>query len=155
MSNALFQANEPIMPEPRDIELAAQSSEKLASLLSKRKKDFLITIKIDDKEAPITFPFSAIQLLQKILTQMAQGNAITLIPIHANLTTQQAADLLNVSRPFLVKLLEKGKIPFEKIGTHRRIRAKDLLEYKAKLEEEKKQALDELIKQAQELDMGY
>lgn len=155
MSNALFQKGEPIMPEPHDIELAAQSSEKLAPLLPKLREDLLVTIRVGKKEAPITLPFSVIQLLQQILLQMAQGNAVTMIPINANLTTQQAADLLNVSRPFLVKLLEKGEIPFVKVGTHRRIRAADLFQYRMKSEKAKQRALDELIKQAQELDLGY
>lgn len=143
------------MPEPHDIELAVQSSVKLAPLLSKKKDDILVTIRVGEGEAPIILPFSAIQLLQQILTQMAQGNAVTLIPIHANLTTQQAADLLNVSRPFLVKLLENGEIPHEKVGTHRRIKAADLFKYQAISNEEKQKALDELTQQAQELDMGY
>ncbi len=105
--------------------------------------------------AKITFPFSAIKLLLEILTQMAEGNAITLIPIHVELTTQEAANLLNVSRPFLIKLLEEGKIPFHKIGTHRRIRFIDLLHFKQHSNKISQKALDELVEQAQELDMGY
>lgn len=155
MANALLKKGEIVMPEPHDIELAVQSSEKLAPLISKKKEDILVTIRVGEGEAPITVPFSAIKLLQMILTQMAQGNAVNLIPVNAKLTTQQAADLLNVSRPFLIKLLEKGEIPFEKVGTHRRINAEDLLKYQVKFEERKRKALDELTKQAQELEMGY
>ncbi|MDP1834353.1 MAG: helix-turn-helix domain-containing protein [Chlamydiales bacterium] len=155
MSNLSFNRGEPFMPEPHDIELAAQSSEKLAPLMPRRKEDLLVTIRVGEDEAPITVPFSAIQMLQHILTQMAQGNAITLIPVNATLTTQQAADLLNVSRPYLVKLIERGEISFFKVGTHRRIRAEDLFQYRAKSEEIKRKALDELTQQAQELDMGY
>lgn len=112
-------------------------------------------VKVDKREARITFPFTAIKLLLQILTQMAEGNAVTLIPIHAELTTQEAANLLNVSRPFLIKLLEQGKIPFHKVGTHRRIRFIDLLHFKAQADGVSQKALDELVKQAQELDMGY
>lgn len=151
----LLQENEPVIPREHDILLAGQSSKELAALFPKKKKDFHMIVKVDKREAKITFPFSAIKLLLQILNQMAEGNAVTLIPIHAELSTQEAANLLNVSRPFLIKLLENNKIPFHKVGTHRRIRFIDLLKFKAHSDHVSKQALDELVKQAQELDMGY
>jgi len=78
-----------------------------------------------------------------------------LIPLHAELTTQEAASLLNVSRPFLIKLIEKGKIPFHKIGADRRILFVDLLKFKTHADDTSNKALDELVKQAQEFHMGY
>jgi len=89
------------------------------------------------------------------LTEIAQGNAVTVVPTHAELRTQEAANILNISRPYLVKLLENDVIPYTKTGTHRRIRYQILMEYKQQRDEESHSALDELTNQAQELDMGY
>jgi len=86
---------------------------------------------------------------------MAQGNAVTVVPMHAEMTTQQAADLLNVSRPYLVKLLEQGELNFSKVGTHRRIRFEDLMSYKRARREQSERAMEELVKQAQEENLGY
>lgn len=95
------------------------------------------------------------ELLVTILKEMSNGNGIVLMPLHAELSTQQAADYLNVSRPFLVGLLEKHAIPFRTVGRHRRVRLEDILNYKRSLEENRLTALEELSAQAQELDMGY
>ncbi|MCM2374561.1 helix-turn-helix domain-containing protein [Rhodopirellula sp. ICT_H3.1] len=111
--------------------------------------------KLGKKETEIQIPSSALQLLGALLTEFAKGNAVTMFPVHAELTTQQASDLLGVSRPFLVEQLEKGELPFRKVGTHRRVLLKDLMEYKRSMDRKRHEALDELAAQAQELDMGY
>lgn len=138
-----------VVPTPDDAELAAKASR----MLSRRAKTAL-RIRLDDGEE-LTLPTAAAKLLTHLLTEMSQGNAVTLIPLHAELTTRQAADFLNVSRPHVVKLLEQKKIPFHKVGTHRRIRFSDLEAFKQTHEAARRQALDELAAEAQEMGMGY
>lgn len=103
----------------------------------------------------VTLPAAAVRLLVGVLSEMAAGNAVTLTPIHAELTTQDAADVLNVSRPFLIELLEKGEIPFRKVGTHRRVLFTDLMKYRQKNRTKQDKAMKELAAQAQEMGMGY
>jgi excisionase family DNA binding protein len=103
----------------------------------------------------VELPVSAVKLIFSILNEMAEGNSLTLIPSHAHLTTQEGADMLNVSRPYFVKLLEEGKIPFEKVGTRRRVLASDVKIFMNKSLDEREKALQKLIDQAQELNMGY
>src|SRR5579875_565070 len=103
----------------------------------------------------IELPLSAFKVLKLVVGAMARGQSITLIPHDAELTTQEAADMLGVSRPHLIKLLERGEIPFHRVGTHRRIRSEDLLAYRARRDAERKAALDELVRISEELPGGY
>lgn len=148
---------ETITPTPDEAILAQESSRRLSRFVStKRKKLLQLRIQPDDApEETVSIPESAFRLLNEILTQMAKGNAVTLIPVHAELTTQQAADILNVSRPFLVEQLEKGVIPYRKVGTHRRIFFKDLMDFKEAMIRNRLKALEKLAAQSQELGMGY
>jgi excisionase family DNA binding protein len=99
----------------------------------------------------IVVPQSAFKLFVEILAAMANGQGVTVMPLHAELTTQQAADLLNVSRPFLVRLLDEGRIYCKKVGTHRRIRLADVLAFRERDDEARKRVLDELSADAQDL----
>lgn len=147
---------ETVAPTLADTELAKQSARSLSRLARASKTRVNLRFQADDTpEETVEIPSSAFRLLTDILNQMAMGNAITLIPIHAELTTQQAADILNVSRPFVIKLIEESKLPCRMVGSHRRVLFKDLMDYKHKVDQERLKILDELVAQAQELDMGY
>jgi excisionase family DNA binding protein len=155
MTSLPYTTHEPVAPTETEALLARETSRLLASHVSTRQH---LRIRIMDDEQTgdvMSLPASAVRLLLDILTEMAQGNAITLIPVHAELTTQQAADLLNVSRPHLVGLLEEGKIPHRKVGTHRRVLFQDLMAYKKHIDNAREKVLDQLAEEAQELDMGY
>ena len=141
----------PVLPTPQDAELAAEASRVLADL---KHVENHLRVHLDDGTV-VTFPIIAVRLLDQLLTLMAQGNAVALAPLHAELTTQEAADYLNVSRPYLIGLLEKGQIPFRKVGTHRRIIFADLMAFFKRTEEERRKVMDELAAQAQELRLGY
>jgi excisionase family DNA binding protein len=149
---------ETVTPSEADAQLAQTSSRQLAKILGSKRKRKSLTFRMEPdggSEETIAIPLSAFKLLSDILTEMGKGNAVTLIPVHAELTTQQAADILNVSRPFLVAQLEQGAIPFRKVGTHRRILFQDLMAYKRRTDENRLKALEELAAQAQELKFGY
>ncbi|MEZ6143737.1 MAG: helix-turn-helix domain-containing protein [Zavarzinella sp.] len=158
MTITLEERLETVAPTPEETALAQESSRQLVRLLgkSKARTEFKLRIGSDsDQEETVSIPVSAFRLLNDILTQMAQGNAVTIIPIHAELTTQQAADILNVSRPFLIEQLDKNVIPFRKVGTHRRILFQDLMVYKRETDRQRLEALEKLTQQAEELGMGY
>ena len=108
-----------------------------------------------DTKNSLELPDKAVSLLKEILLFMSEGKGITLIPTDVELSTQEAADILQVSRPHVVKLLEEGKIPYHKSGSHRRISQQDLTTYELALKSTRKASLDYLAKQAQEENLGY
>src|SRR4051794_26891980 len=125
----LMNGNEVVTPTKADSALAKESGRKLAAHLGD-SNGLRLEVKTGTATEELVLPPSALRLLVRVLTELGQGNAVTLTPLHAELTTQQAADLLNVSRPHLVKLLDEGAIPGRKVGAHRRVLLEDLLAYK-------------------------
>ena len=133
------------VPSDRDADLAAQAGEKLRKLTERGdgSEPVLMSFGVGTAE-PFPIPPSAVQLLMEILNHMARGNGVALTAVGTELTTRQAAGLLQVSRTHLVQLLEDGRIPHRKVGAHRRVRARDLLDYRRETESRRREALDEL-----------
>lgn len=146
----LLTRQEAMLPSKEDAELAAESSR----VLARASGEEVLKVRLSDGQE-LSLPKSVTSLLRHLLTEMSNGNAVTVIPIHAELTTQEAADFLGVSRPHLIKCLEAGDIPFHMVGTHRRVRFEDLQRYQKRRKDASQEALDELAQQAQALDMGY
>ncbi len=144
------------LPVEQEVQAAMRGQRDLAAYLRTHTDTQRIQIFDEKDEAhQIELPTTALRLLLDILAELAAGNAVQVVPVHAELTTQEAADLLNVSRPYLVKLLEDGELPFHKTGKHRRVRVVDLMAYKAARDKLSEQAMEELARQAQALGMGY
>ena len=133
----------------------AQRSRSIFARHTDKRGRLTFQIREGKEKESVVIPAAAARLFKDILTQMSEGNTVTIMPLQVELTTQQAADLLNVSRPYLIGLLDGGKIPCRKVGTHRRIYAKDVLDYKRANDAVRTHSLNELAKQAQELNMGY
>ena len=139
---------DPVVPDRADIDQARAAVEALAKLEPRAAE---IAIEDAGHRMHAVLPVAAVRLLQDLLREMAQGHAISLVPTHAELTTQQAADAINVSRPFLVKLLETGALPHRKVGTHRRIRFDDLMRYKHAIDSQRLETLKKLTEASEDL----
>jgi excisionase family DNA binding protein len=138
------------IPSEDDTQLSKESSRILATYLSPNVHQIEI-VEADGNKHKAIIPAAAYRLLVDALTQMAQGNAVSLIPINGELTIQEAADLLNVSPPFLIEQIEAGKILDRKVGKQRRIRFNDLMAYTERIDQATSQALDEMVTISEEL----
>jgi excisionase family DNA binding protein len=147
----------PSAPSEADRQRIQDFSQQLAPHLAKPKP---LRLQVLDEAGqgvaePLTLPLAVQELLVTLLAEMSAGHAVRLVSDETELTTQEAADLLNVSRPFLIDLMEKGEIPYRKVGTHRRTLLGDVMAYKQRSVAEREAALNALVAQAQEEDMGY
>lgn len=147
---------DPISPSAADVKVAKESSRRLSKVAGR-------SLSISPQNGAgltaatetIEIPAGAVPIIQKVLACMAQGLAVSLVPVHAQLTTQEAANLLGVSRPFVIKLLNQRALPHTKVGRHRRIVLQDVLDYKHRVHAERQKVLDELAGEGQRLGVGY
>jgi excisionase family DNA binding protein len=102
-------------------------------------------------ETQVVIPAVAFRFFVDVLAEVANGNTVTVAPVHAELTTQQAADVLNVSRPYLIRLLDEGRIPFRRVGNRRKVQLVDILDHKRRDDAARQQVLDELAREAEGL----
>jgi excisionase family DNA binding protein len=152
MTGSTFDPAEPVEPSAADTVVARESARRLVGALA--KANGMVRLRVEEPDGtgqPITVPPAAFRLLLTILSEMASGNAVRVIPQHDELTTGKAAELLNVSRPYAVRLLDEGKIPSYRVGTHRRVLFKDVMAYREEHYRARSAVLDEMAAIDQEL----
>jgi excisionase family DNA binding protein len=151
MSAALELRPAAVLPEQE--RPAAQEASRTIARLVGRGRVRVEAKPVDQREQPQTFilPEPAVQMLMDLLAQLGTGATVSLVPDHAEFTTQQAADFLNVSRPFVIKLIERGELPHRMVGTHRRILFAELRAYKARLKGTQRRALEAMAADGQAL----
>lgn len=135
----------PVEPTPDDVGVAQDTSARLAGL------DGAGHATLHVGREKLELPPSALKMLVVILGEFAKGRAVALSPVEVEVSTQRAADILNVSRPYFVKLLERGELPFHLVGTHRRVRLADVLEYRAVVKARAERSLDEITELSEEM----
>ncbi|MFC5814932.1 MULTISPECIES: helix-turn-helix domain-containing protein [Nonomuraea] len=147
-----IQVKRSIEPGSMDAQVAARAVRRIKDYLMRHPEKEVIPVsgEVGNEEALI-LPRDAVSLLAYILAQAAEGRGVSVVPSHAELTTQQAADMLNVSRPYLIGLLEDGAIPYRMVGKHRRITVEDLMAYKRRDDLKRRSAADDLAALGQEL----
>lgn len=153
MSESLLETFNPIIPKPEESRAAEESTRRLDGMREKLRKGLSIGIQTEDKEEMVPIPVSLFGPILEILTNMAKGKAVTIVPSHAELTTKEAANVLNVSRPFVIGLIEKKILPHRMVGSHRRIRFDDLMDYKRRIDSDRLKSLEKLAALDQEMGM--
>jgi excisionase family DNA binding protein len=138
------------LPTQTEAKQAEETSRVLSSRL-RSKTPLKLRLVDSPEDETLVIPASAAKMLVGILDEMGRGNTVTVVPVHAELTTQEAADILSVSRPSLIQLLDEGKIAYRKVGTHRRVRFESVMAYKLRVHGERLAALSELVAYDQEI----
>lgn len=152
MSSAALRA---VQPDDDDVVTAHAALARVKAYLHSHDEDESdVRIRVEENDDVLVLPRAAVELFTQILAYMAAGHGVSVVPADAELTTQQAADLLNVSRPYLIGLLEAGEIEFRKVGKHRRIKAASLVEYMRNDDQRRRRAADELSALTQEMGMA-
>ncbi|MGW6933633.1 helix-turn-helix domain-containing protein [Lentzea sp. NPDC054927] len=152
MSSAALRA---VQPDEDDVVTAHTALTRVKAYLHDHQDDEGdVRVRGEETDDVLVLPRGAVELLAQILAYMAAGHGVSVVPADAELTTQQAADLLNVSRPYLIGLLEAGEIEFRKVGKHRRIKAASLVEYMRNDDQRRRRAADELSALTQEMGMA-
>lgn len=142
-STKSFRSTTPVMAPP-------DLHEELAELADALRPDSAAARLLGANGVELALPEPVHQLLERIVEMLARGLAVTLVPVDKLLTTQQAANLLNVSRQYLIRLLEGGQLAFSKVGTHRRLKIEDVLKYKARRDSDRRTKLTELTQLTEE-----
>lgn len=154
MTLSMLQTVEPSSISDSD-KRAAQDASRALAQLSGRGSVHVEAEAANGSHQTFVLPAAAVRLLTDMLVHLADGRAVSVMPENAELSTRQAADMLNVSRPHLVKLIGEGALPCHMVGSHRRVMLQDVIAYKAKRHREAGEAMDALAAEAQELGMGY
>ena len=131
-------------PTKSEREIAQLSYQALSNTLAQLNTE-KVDIEIEGSNDKIVLPLNALKLLEEILKNMSQGKIISIVPVATEVTTQKAAEILGCSRPHLIKILEEGRIPYTKVGRHRRIMLEEVVSYKRKMKEEQKQHIIDIM----------
>lgn len=144
------------LPSAAEVELAKLGRRQLsAAIEASGEAQRINVIDRSGKAHEIMIPSSALNMMIEVLTQLSQGNSVRITPVHVELTTQEGADMLNMSRPTFIKLLDSNEIPFSHSGNRRKVSYADIMEYKSRQQTNRLAALEELSASDQDLDMGY
>lgn len=143
-----------VPPSAKDSAMARESSQVLLPIVA-GKGSLTVQVRHGGEDRALELPAGAVALLLDVLQAMAAGRGFRVIPEDSELSTVEAAEILKVSRPFVIQLMEQNLLPHRKVGTHRRVRLEDLLDYQARMDCQREAVLDELARLGQEMEIGY